>query len=170
MRRRAEKHRANKRQNDVVFLLRSLGGSKSLLATLVLLQNGKWNGLMGELVSKKFDMVLTSLKVNAEREAAVDFTSPFLESGTTILVAKRTGIISPTAFLGNFRQCFSSELQTFFHFVLFGFWPALDLMTEHCAKMCNSVLLSITFTTLGIESVAAVVVSIPLMAKGQILD
>ena len=56
---------------------------------------------MGELVAKKFDMVLTSLKVNAEREAAVDFTSPFLESGTTILVAKRTGIISPTAFLGN---------------------------------------------------------------------
>ena len=55
---------------------------------------------MGALVAKKFDMVLTSLKVNAEREAAVDFTSPFLESGTTILVAKRTGIISPTAFLG----------------------------------------------------------------------
>ena len=61
-----------------------------------LLQNGKWNGLMAELVEKKFDMVLTSLKVNSEREAAVDFTSPFLESGTTILVARRTGIISPT--------------------------------------------------------------------------
>jgi ABC-type amino acid transport substrate-binding protein len=58
---------------------------------------------MGELVAKKFDMVLTSLKVNAEREAAVDFTSPFLESGTTILVAKRTGIISPTAFLGTYQ-------------------------------------------------------------------
>ncbi len=64
------------------------------------LQNGKWLGVMSEVVAKKYDMVLTSLKINAEREAAVDFTAPFLETGTTILVAKRTGIISPTAFLG----------------------------------------------------------------------
>ena len=42
------------------------------------LQNGKWNGLMGALVGKKFDMVLTSLKINAERESVVDFTAPFL--------------------------------------------------------------------------------------------
>lgn len=55
---------------------------------------------MKAVVDKKFDMALTSLKVNGERESAVDFTAPFLESGTTILVAKRTGIISPTAFLG----------------------------------------------------------------------
>ena len=47
----------------------------------VLGRDGKWNGLMEAVVEKRFDMALTSLKVNAEREAAVDFTAPFLESG-----------------------------------------------------------------------------------------
>lgn len=61
--------------------------------------NGEWNGLVRSILDKKADFIMTSMKITPERNEAVDFTVPFLETGITIIVAIREGAVSPTAFL-----------------------------------------------------------------------
>ena len=63
-------------------------------------ETGQWNGLVKSIMDKEADMVMTSLKITPERNQMIDFSVPFLETGITILVAVRDGVISPTAFLG----------------------------------------------------------------------
>ncbi|XP_052268514.1 glutamate receptor ionotropic, NMDA 2B-like [Dreissena polymorpha] len=62
-------------------------------------EKGDWNGLVKEMQEKKADMVITSIKITHQRSTAMDFSTPFLETGITILVALRKGAISATAFL-----------------------------------------------------------------------
>lgn len=59
-----------------------------------------WNGLVSDLLEERADMVVTSLKVNPERNDVIAFSIPFMSTGISILVGIRSGIVSPTAFLG----------------------------------------------------------------------
>ena len=52
-------------------------------------ENGKWNGIMGELVNRKADIGIGAITMLAERESVIDFTVPFYDRvGITILMKK----------------------------------------------------------------------------------
>ena len=92
--------------------------SYSLYYVLGSFQNGEWTGLIKEMILKRADMVITSIKINHQRSTAMDFSTPFLETGITIMVALRKGAISATAFLGNttlLKNCFKNNLDNVEH-------------------------------------------------------
>lgn len=64
-------------------------------------QESGWNGLVRDLIDHRADMCITSLKLNSERARDIDFSIPFLETGIAIVVKIRSGVLSPTAFLGS---------------------------------------------------------------------
>ena len=48
----------------------------------------EWNGMIGEVVNGKSDMIVAPLTINPERADHIDFSKPFKYQGLTILVKK----------------------------------------------------------------------------------
>lgn len=48
----------------------------------------EWNGLIGELVYERADMILAPLTINPERAEFIEFSKPFKYQGITILEKK----------------------------------------------------------------------------------
>ncbi|CAF0769478.1 unnamed protein product [Brachionus calyciflorus] len=49
------------------------------------LVDGKWNGIVNELIEKKADLAVAGLTITYQREQVIDFTKPFLNLGISIL-------------------------------------------------------------------------------------
>ena len=52
------------------------------------LVNVEWGGLFGGLITKKFDMVISSVSILEERKNRMAFSIPYIQSGVAILVRK----------------------------------------------------------------------------------
>ena len=46
---------------------------------------GQWSGMIGAVMDGTADLAITDLTITADREEAVDFTSPFMDLGNTIV-------------------------------------------------------------------------------------
>ncbi|CAF93757.1 unnamed protein product, partial [Tetraodon nigroviridis] len=53
------------------------------------LKNGRWTGLVGDLLSGSAHLAVTSFSINSARSQVIDFTSPFFSTSLGILVRTR---------------------------------------------------------------------------------
>ncbi|XP_064489391.1 glutamate receptor ionotropic, kainate 2-like [Ornithodoros turicata] len=69
--------------------------------------SGEWNGMVKELLDRKADAAIVDLTITYEREEAVDFTTPFMSTGISILFRK-VGKQEPSLF--SFLHPFSLDV------------------------------------------------------------
>lgn len=48
----------------------------------------RWNGMVGEVIDGKSDLIVAALTINNERAEWIEFSKPFKYQGLTILVKK----------------------------------------------------------------------------------
>nr|QNL15109.1 ionotropic receptor 8a [Aulacocentrum confusum] len=53
------------------------------------LENGKWNGLIGDLTSGETDMAIGALTMTSEREEVIDFVAPYFEQSGILIVLRK---------------------------------------------------------------------------------
>ncbi|XP_066546006.1 glutamate receptor ionotropic, NMDA 2A [Amia ocellicauda] len=93
-----------------IDILKKIARNVKFTYDLYLVTNGKhgkkinnvWNGMVGEVVTKKAVMAVGSLTINEERSEVIDFSVPFVETGISVMVSRSNGTVSPSAFLEPF--------------------------------------------------------------------
>lgn len=72
-------------------------------------KNGRWTGLVGDLLSGAAHMAVTSFSINSARSQVIDFTSPFFSTSLGILVSMSLCFLSCTSF-SHYIQIFFPSL------------------------------------------------------------
>uniref|UniRef100_A0A0X3PEX0 Glutamate receptor 2 n=2 Tax=Schistocephalus solidus TaxID=70667 RepID=A0A0X3PEX0_SCHSO len=89
--------------------------------------NGSWNGMVGELIQKKADIVVAPLTITSSRERVVDFSTPFMELGLSVMYQK---IERPTPDVLSFMEPLSTEIWMCISFAYLGVSVVLFLVSR----------------------------------------
>lgn len=59
-----------------------------------------WDSILAGLLSKKYDIIISSMTITEERKEKVDFTDPYYRTGAQLFVPENSTITDPTSLKG----------------------------------------------------------------------
>ncbi len=82
------------------------------------LVNVEWGGLFGGLITKKFDLVVSSVTILEERKKRMAFSIPYLQSGIAVLVRKDLQGIDSLEQLAEMKATIGAQINTTSYYFL----------------------------------------------------
>ena len=82
------------------------------------LVNVEWGGLFGGLITKKFDMVISSITILDERKDRMAFSIPYLQSGVSVLVRKDIQNVDSLEGLSELKATVGAQINTTSYYFL----------------------------------------------------
>ncbi len=80
--------------------------------------NVEWGGLFGGLISKKFDLLISSITILEERKERMAFSIPYLQSGVALLARKDLKNVKSLEDLQSHKGAVGAQLNTTSYFYL----------------------------------------------------
>jgi len=82
------------------------------------LVNVEWGGLFGGLISKKFDLLISSITILEERKERMAFSIPYLQSGVALLARKDLKDVNSLEDLREHKGIVGAQMNTTSYFYL----------------------------------------------------
>jgi glutamine transport system substrate-binding protein len=82
------------------------------------LVNVEWGGLFGGLITKKFDLVISSITILEERKNRMAFSIPYLQSGVAVLVRNDIQNVDSLEQLAEIKATVGAQINTTSYYFL----------------------------------------------------